>query len=253
MITRWDYPIHSEQELSFQMASLFHGAFMEALPEEAATILHQSQLHPYTQHLERRNGQWHWVLTALNDEMGKVMEESLKGKDSFSLKKKEITVQMGTPEIRSVDNSELTDLFYRGSASRIHYIEFITPTAFKRQGQYLFYPDIFCLFQSIMMKYDAIFDSGFHDPESLEELVSHTSIQQYQLRSTTFSLEGVKIPAFLGTIALRIRGTRTMADFANLLLQFGEYSGVGIKTSIGMGAYKLKESFRSNKREVETV
>ena len=83
--------------------------------------------------------------------------------------------------------------------------------------------------------------------------MNHTSIQQYQLRSTAFSLEGVKIPAYLGTIALRVRGTNTMADFANLLLQFGEYSGVGIKTSLGMGAYKRKESFRSNKREGETV
>ena len=253
MITKWDYPIHSEQELSFQMASLFHGAFMEMLSEEYAAMLHQSQLHPYAQHLERRNGQWHWILTALNDEMTKAAEEALKDIESFTLKKKEICVRLSTPEIKVVENKELTDLFYRGTTPRTHFLEFITPTAFKRQGQYLFYPDIFCLFQSLMMRYDAIFDNGFYDPDSLEELVNHTSIHQYQLRSTVFSLEGVKIPAYLGTIALRVKGTNTMADFANLLLQFGEYSGVGIKTSIGMGAYKRKESFRSNKREGETV
>ena len=32
-----------------------------------------------------------------------------------------------------------------------------------------------------------------------------------------------------------------MADFANLLFRFGTYSGVGIKTALGMGAIKLME------------
>jgi CRISPR/Cas system endoribonuclease Cas6 (RAMP superfamily) len=31
-----------------------------------------------------------------------------------------------------------------------------------------------------------------------------------------------------------------MKNFLNMLLTFGEYSGIGIKTSIGMGAYRLR-------------
>ena len=33
-------------------------------------------------------------------------------------------------------------------------------------------------------------------------------------------------------------GTKTMTNFANMLFEFGEYSGVGIKTALGMGCIK---------------
>lgn len=32
-----------------------------------------------------------------------------------------------------------------------------------------------------------------------------------------------------------------MANFADVLLQFGTYSGIGIKTALGMGAIRLLE------------
>ena len=32
---------------------------MELLPEEYSAMLHESSLHPYTQHLERRDNEWY--------------------------------------------------------------------------------------------------------------------------------------------------------------------------------------------------
>lgn len=46
--------IQSDGELAFQMSSLFHGVLMEILPEDYAEYLHQSGLHPFSQHLEKR-------------------------------------------------------------------------------------------------------------------------------------------------------------------------------------------------------
>ena len=42
-------------------------------------------------------------------------------------------------------------------------------------------------------------------------------------------------------MTIRVSGTKTMANYAHLLLRFGEYSGVGIKTGMGMGAVKRVE------------
>ena len=39
---------------------------------------------------------------------------------------------------------------------------------------------------------------------------------------------------------MKIDGTDTMARYARLLARFGEYSGVGIKTAVGMGALRMK-------------
>jgi len=62
---------------------------------------------------------------------------------------------------------------------------------------------------------------------------------RYDLKSVSFSLEGVKIPSFIGKITIKLHGTDTMANFVNMLFEFGEYSGVGIKTSLGMGYMKI--------------
>ena len=40
-------------------------------------------------------------------------------------------------------------------------------------------------------------------------------------------------------ITIKLHGTDTMANFVNMLFEFGEYSGVGIKTSLGMGYMKI--------------
>ena len=42
-------------------------------------------------------------------------------------------------------------------------------------------------------------------------------------------------------MSVRIHGTDTMSRYARLLFRFGEYSGVGIKSSIGMGAMRIVE------------
>lgn len=67
---------------------------------------------------------------------------------------------------------------------------------------------------------------------------------RYDLKSTTFSLEGVKIPSFIGKITIKITGTQTMANFAHMLFEFGEYAGVGIKTALGMGYVKMLKERR---------
>ncbi len=56
MLARLELRLKSAGEIVYQMSSLFHGALMELLPEAYADYLHVSQLHPYTQHLEFREG-----------------------------------------------------------------------------------------------------------------------------------------------------------------------------------------------------
>ena len=73
----------------------------------------------------------------------------------------------------------------------------------------------------------------------LETLISSSNISRYELKSTLFSLEGTKIPAFIGKMTLKINGSQTLCSFVNMLFTFAEYSGIGIKTGLGMGAIRL--------------
>lgn len=93
---------------------------------------------------------------------------------------------------------------------------------------------------SLMNKYDsATAENTMHDEDTLEQICEHAQVIRYDLKSVSFSLEGVKIPSFIGKITIKLHGTDTMANFVNMLFEFGEYSGVGIKTSLGMGYMKI--------------
>ena len=54
MLSCMEYRLFSKDRLNIQMSSLFHGALMEALDESFAAYVHESMMHPYAQHLERR-------------------------------------------------------------------------------------------------------------------------------------------------------------------------------------------------------
>lgn len=73
MLGKLELKIKAQEKLGYQMSSLFHGALMELLPADYADYMHVSQLHPYTQHLEYREGEWYWVICCLNKEAVKII------------------------------------------------------------------------------------------------------------------------------------------------------------------------------------
>lgn len=244
MIAKIKLELSCKEELAYQMSSLFHGVLMELLPEEYANELHSSKLHPYTQHLECIENTWYWVVTALNRQaVDKILKDVLCNLEQIELKKKQIVINIIGKKYEEMPYKQLMEHFYHEEHGRYLQIHFVSPTAFKQHEKYVFYPDIRCFFQSIMNKYDAaVGEKVMFDEEALEQICDNSQIVRYDLKSVSFSLEGVRIPAFIGKITIKINGTKTMTDFANMLVEFGTYSGVGIKTALGMGCIRcIKE------------
>lgn len=243
MLARLEMKLEKAGKISYQMSSLFHGALMELLPKEYGEKLHLSRLHPYTQHLEIRDGEWYWIVTALNDEAAeKIIENALMSLKEITIKRHQLHLKILDKVYQELSDRELAFSFYQQQASSFISIHFITPTAFKQNGKYLNYPEIRCIYANLMNKYDASnTQESMKDEETLEQLVESTSIYKYDLKSVWFSLESVKIPAFIGKVTFRIRGSQTMVNFANLLFRFSTYSGIGVKSSLGMGAVKFAE------------
>ena len=106
MLSKIELKLNHSEEIVYQMSSLFHGALMEMLPEEYAEYLHVSQLHPYTQHLEFRNGAWFWVVCCLNKKAAKIIiYDTLMGIESIFIKNRKL-------EIRIVEKS-YSELSYK--------------------------------------------------------------------------------------------------------------------------------------------
>ena len=242
-MNRLEIKLGENEDLSFQMSSLFHGAMMECISQEYADILHISGLHPYTQHVERRDRSWYWIITTLNEDAKCEIIDKLASKDAVFILKKQLNLKFIKKRYIELTKKEFASIFYNEKPSRYINIQFITPTAFKINGRYINYPDIRAMYINIMNKYDAVNDEdAVCDDDVLDNLLNNTTINRYELRSTMFSLEGVRIPAFTGRITLKINDTQTMCSFANMLFRFAEYSGIGIKTALGMGAVRLLQN-----------
>lgn len=241
MLSRLEMKLSLHEGMSYQMSSLFHGALMELISTDYADELHMSRLHPYTQHLERRGDDWYWVVTTLKEEArDELINKALMYKDHIFINKKGFNIGITNKNYTELAYRELADSFYNGTANRYHTLQFVTPASFKIDGRYMNYPDIRSIYASLMSKYDAVNqDESMKDEESLELLTSASVVSRYELRSTGFSLEGVKIPSFLGKMTFKVNGAQTLCNFADMLFRFGEYSGIGIKTSLGMGAVRL--------------
>lgn len=131
-----------------------------------------------------------------------------------------------------------------GSDSRQTFrIRFLTPTAFKSKRQFVIVPDVRLLFQNLLMRYNHCYSGEKEvDQETLDYITEHVRITSYNLKSCYFPRtmsKSDKIPAFVGGLTLYVSGPQSIRGLVAMLLTFGEASGVGIKTSMGMGGICL--------------
>ena len=235
-------------DFGYYQSSNMQGILMEQIDADYAEILHEQGLKPYSQYVRNRENP-EWVIHTYTEEAYRqiilpLMREDF---DSAVIEKKGIHLKLIQKQLRTVPKKSLLEEFYDKSSERYFVIEFLTPTSFKSGGRYVIMPNMRYICQSLMNKYSAVSEEmEMYDEETLEQVTENSSIVRYRLQSTFFPMEGVKIPAFIGSVGIRMYGTDTMARYVRLLLKFGEYSGVGIKTAIGMGAIRVKEGTRRN-------
>lgn len=239
--------IKENQEFSYQKASLMQGVLMEWLDSEYAGKLHQGGWNPYAQHIEKINGEWHWIITTFEDEAYQNICSVLmeREQEEIVLKYNQQKIAIRNKKLELSSSEQLMNQYYFQDAPRNIKIHIVTPMAFKQRGSYVFYPDMRCMIQSMIHKYDAVTSrEGEIDEQILEELVKNIYIQQYNLKSCRFHLEGVRIPAFIGEIQFGFHGSQTLINYMHFLFHFASYSGIGIKTAMGMGAIDVQERER---------
>lgn len=215
---------------------------MQQIDPAYGEILHRSELKPYSQYLDISAKQAVWVLQTLtaSAEEHLLMALGLSEGNTIYLKRLEQSVKITAIERERSSHEELLEQIFFTQCERTIQIRFVTPTAFKVQGHYQIYPTILHIFRSLIQKYDAtqarteIAEDGLMD-----DLQRFVSVIGYDLRSTFFFVEGITIPSFTGTVLLKISGPQQLVNLVHLLLHFGTYSGIGIKTAMGMGAIQI--------------
>ncbi len=242
-----DLPEDMEVHASF--GSLLHGFIMEIIDPAWAGVLHSSALKPFSQHILPLGGSMAlWRVCALDSRAAENILAPLldPGLTSIHLKQKNKTMNIKKKEYTELPRyGEMAEYFYLHSVpERKMRLRFRTPTSFKSGGKYQIMPRIDHIYQSIMNRWNAFAgDVRLDGQEVLQHLADHTGMSGYHLKTVSFHLEGVKIPAFAGWADFTVRGPDAMARIANLLLYYAGISGVGIKTSLGMGGVSIGKGF----------
>lgn len=251
MLTKLKIKFKTE-DVDYNTASLFQGVIMQQIDSDYAELLHQNAIRPYSQSLYKdENKNIIWQINSLNEKSRIEIIDKLNN-DNFKtiyLQHKDKKIEIIDKSIIETSYKEIFEKNYLSSDhSRFANFTFNSPTAFKSNGLYINFPTIQLIFHSLLSKYNACSDfTNLEDDGLIEEINNYIRINKYQLKSTVFHLEGRTIPSFKGAITLKSYGNEKLTRLMNMLIEFGTYSGIGIKSAIGMGAISINDYRRGDK------
>ncbi|MDR2380409.1 MAG: CRISPR system precrRNA processing endoribonuclease RAMP protein Cas6 [Bifidobacteriaceae bacterium] len=228
---------------AFDLGPYLQGVIMEEIASDFAEFLHSVPLNPYSQSCTAVDGGLVWRVNTLTADAYEQVLGPLQapGFDKVQLRAVgNATFRIRAKTLRSNPAGDVTRLFY-ADPPRSTRIIFATPSAFKQGGRYVFHPDIRLLFQSSMMRYSYFFEGSKEpDEEVLDRLTSSVHITSYRLSSRYFPVGQTKIPAFTGQIVAHLGDVKSLAAYANMLMVFATWTGIGAKTALGMGSIRVE-------------
>lgn len=244
MLKQIEIIMDNPEKIGYNSGSIFHGVLMEKISSEFAQIMHSETVRSYAQYVVRNNDKLIWRISILNAQADEEISNALLD-DGFSqanLKSKNLIMPIESKKLTQNSYSNLFKSCYiNGDCDRYMNIKIVTPMAFKSNGRYVNYPNLKLIYSSLIKKYDANSLSCEIGIDTITELFEKSEICRYDLKSCWFYLEKTKIPSFIGEFTIKINGNSQLVSLANMLFKFGEYSGIGIKTALGMGAIKIKK------------
>lgn len=249
MIKQIQLAIQAENEnslLHHNWGYALYGMLVEQLSEACAEWLHESNFNPISQHLTvfERGKRGIWTINLLGEQaITEILPVLLAKKDWHSDFHQTDLHVTNLVESRTMTETQFCQEFLTSAdVSRRIRVAFKTPCSFKSQEQYQLFPNTEWLIKSLLRKWHGFAQEVLlEDKEAQQQLIEHIHITQYQLKSIQYPLKSVKIPAFIGWITINISGPDALARLIHLLFGFAVYSGIGIKTALGMGGCQIQD------------
>lgn len=172
-----------------------HGLLMSRLPFDTATHLHEEKVRPYAQHWEATpEGLGFWYIGVWNDHIAKQIAQAISTLDTVTLttKGKQLTLRIKEITCKKQDmDSMFSCIGGKYTIPSRYVMDFVTPTAHKRDHQYVMLPDPFLIWHSLALRHAAFIpNSPYGNSEIVHALAAHTRIESYNLRSAEYSLKG---------------------------------------------------------------
>lgn len=224
------------KDIGYNSGSLFQGFLMENINSDYAEYLHKLKVNPYSQYINKTKDETYWNIATTNKEAYEKIINPILSLDEIIIKDKDLKLKILDKSLNIIKREDFIEknLFESVDSKEINF-NFLTPTAFKRDNRYVIIPEPALIFQNLIRKFDSSGEEEIFSYDLLEEISNTVYISKYNLKSRLFYLEKTKIPGFIGSLSMRSETNKEIINILKLLNKFSEYSGTGIKSSMGMG------------------
>lgn len=126
---------------------------------------------------------------------------------------------------------------------RNYHLQFITPTAFAQGGTKLCLPVPTLMFSSWLDKWNNFAPVYLGGDELIAYLQNAVLLKYHKIQTRNFKFSQGFVNGFVGDVKLQVfqRADSLLANVTNLLIQYSQFAGTGIKTRLGMGHTLVKE------------
>lgn len=242
MIYRYRLQFTSSDELRLRSDDAYrlYAWLLSQLPEEYGDELHIQQEHPISHYLHCEAGKSpQWIISILSDETNKLLQPILCSTREIELNNITLSVEQLIVE-PPVSPKDLI-LAARSKDSSCAVLMLHTPTTFKQNGSYVLFPQELLIVQSLINRWNCFCqDFPLNDEEAFQMLLNGIRITDYSLHSKRYRLKGTLISGFCGKLTLSARLPLPLQELWGLLLLWAPYSGLGIKTALGMGGVSVQ-------------
>lgn len=220
-------------------AYALYGFWMERLPPGQAEYIHET--HAVNQYLAVSGGTAELVANLLTERAAAYMLPLLRQTRAYPLVRHGCTLTTGKLRSREFGEAELlAPLLASRPAVRQITIRLVTPVTFKTENHYAVFPTPELILHSAASKWNALgLRATVDDPEALRQMTERTWITDYRLRSTRFYMKDTRIQSFQGELTLSVRGPEPMLRLFDALIGSLCFTGLGIKTTLGMGGVEI--------------
>lgn len=225
------YELLLNQSLRPSDAYRLYAMLLEQIPSDYASALHMQTITPINQYVNHN----HWHIHLMDVHAIHQFSPCIEGLSEFSLNRLPDTCRVLDIQAQSFEYPQVWM-----DCSDPFNLKFVTPTAFKSAGKYQVMPTPRLIFNSLLQKWNTFWGESFPIPvtQALENAVSALCICSKGLRKEYFVMKGNAVPGAVGELEVKLGGEKEDKTIA-MLLNFSQLSGIGIKTSLGMGGIQI--------------
>lgn len=238
MLSRYILTMQPERPDTVRMewAYPLYAALLEQLPDVVGQGQHDGERTGFSQYVRRRpDGALDWCVGLLGTAAEQAFGPALEELSALHLRSERQTLTVLNRQLKTIGSVE--ELLTHPQPWR-RTLHFTTPTAFKHRKAYDILPTPERMLQSLIRQWNAcIPDCPIEDTDGggLWMLSQGLRCCGLQLWDCAYRLKGHPIPGIMGHMTLENRLEGFPMQLAHGLLTFAAFSGIGIKTTLGMG------------------